>query len=89
MASNKTTTAAGYGYDHQRLRAALLPDAYGKPCPRCGTPMLPGQTLDLDHTDDRSGYHGMAHASCNRAAGAHKRNAKHRAKRVWRTSRRW
>lgn len=84
-----TTTANGYGYDHQRLRRALLPEAYGKPCPRCGKPMLPGQSLDLDHTDDRTGYNGMAHADCNRAAGARKANARRRAQRGWRTSRRW
>ncbi|WP_406168900.1 hypothetical protein [Streptomyces sp. NBC_00996] len=83
----KSTAAAGYGYAHQALRRALLPDAYGKPCPRCGLPMLRGQSLDLDHTDDRSGYNGMAHASCNRAAGARKRNA--RQNRRWKTSRQW
>lgn len=75
-----TTAQRGYGYDHQKLRRALLPDAYGRPCPHhgidphCPGLMLPGQDLDLDHTDDRNGYRGMAHASCNRRAGAKKRN---------------
>ncbi|MFD1656984.1 hypothetical protein ACFSL4_01720 [Streptomyces caeni] len=87
MAKRKSTTAAGYGYAHQALRRALLADAYGKHCPRCDLPMLPGQSLDLDHTDDRSGYNGMAHASCNRAAGARKRNAQRR--KTWSTSRNW
>jgi hypothetical protein len=76
-----TTTARGYGYGHQRLRAALLPQAYGTPCPHHGVDplcpglMLPGQDLDLDHTDDRTSYRGMAHASCNRRAGGRKGNA--------------
>lgn len=34
--------------------------------------MLPGQPLHLDHTDDRTGYLGFAHAACNRKAGARK-----------------
>jgi hypothetical protein len=60
---------SGYGGPHQATRRALLPDAYGRRCPRCGLPMLPGQALDLDHTDDRAGYLGMSHAICNRRAG--------------------
>lgn len=73
-----TTTTRGYGYSHQVLRRALLPGAYGTPCPRCGERMQPGQPLDLDHTEDRTGYRGMAHATCNRRAGAHKTNAQRR-----------
>jgi hypothetical protein len=66
------TAARGYGAEHVKLRAKLLPHAYGKPCFRCGRPMLPGQALHLDHTDDRSGYGGFSHAACNRRAGARK-----------------
>jgi hypothetical protein len=63
--------ARGYGYDFVKLRRALLPSAYGKPCVRCGQLMLPGQKLHLDHDDwDRSIIRGFAHAICNlRAAG--------------------
>jgi len=68
------TAARGYGGRHQRLRARLLPDAYGQPCTRCGQPLQIGQAIDLDHTDDRAGYAGFAHRSCNRRAGAIKRN---------------
>jgi hypothetical protein len=70
-----------YGGRHQATRRALLPDAYGRPCPRCGLPMLPGQALDLDHTDDRVGYLGCSHAKCNRAAGARLGNARRRQQR--------
>jgi hypothetical protein len=43
--------------------------------------MLPGQPLDLDHTDDRAGYRGFAHAKCNREAGARLGNERRRARR--------
>lgn len=79
------TTDRGYGWRHQKLRKLLLPTAYGKPCTRCGLPLVKGQALDLDHTDDRSGYSGFAHRSCNRRAGARKGNAK----RSLNTSRDW
>jgi hypothetical protein len=29
--------------------------------------MLAGQSLDLDHTDDRKGYKGFSHSACNRS----------------------
>ena len=68
------------GWQHQKLRTQMLPYAYGQPCHFCQQPMLPGQKLDLDHTDNRRGYRGMTHASCNRADGAHKTNTILRAK---------
>ena len=71
-----TTTQRGYGSKHQALRKQLLPKAYGTPCPHCGEPMLEGQKLDLDHTEDRAGYRGFSHSSCNRAAGTRKANAR-------------
>jgi hypothetical protein len=43
--------------------------------------MLPGQALDLDHTDDRAGYLGFSHRTCNRAAGARLGNQRRRARR--------
>jgi hypothetical protein len=57
-----------YGGDHQALRRAAKPFAYGQPCSRCGQPMRPGQALDLDHRDG-TGWLGFSHARCNRAAG--------------------
>jgi hypothetical protein len=67
----QTTTARGYGSRHQATRVKL-PTAYGQPCTRCGLPMLPGQPLDLDHSDDRTGYAGFAHRRCNQQAGGRK-----------------
>ena len=80
----KTTTSSttrGYGARHRKLRAALLPQAYGQPCVRCGHVMLPGQVLHLDHNDQRTGYYGFSHAACNlRAAAKKARNIQETAK---------
>lgn len=76
MAGDPSNTSKyGYGWAHRRLRAKLLPKAYGKPCPFCHQPMLRGQDLDLDHPIARAlggqaGPRRMAHASCNRSAGS-------------------
>jgi hypothetical protein len=67
------TTAKGYGWQHQKLRAALLRALVpGSPFPRCQQPMWPKlQALDLDHADgDKSRYLGLSHATCNRSAGS-------------------
>jgi hypothetical protein len=65
----------GYDHRHKLTRRAYLPAAYGQPCARCGETMTEGQDLDLDHTDDRTGYLGFSHRACNRAAGARAANA--------------
>lgn len=81
-----------YGRAHQLKRALMLPDAVGKPCRRCGKPMLPGQALDAGHPEGRalaqdpsSRADAMEHASCNRAAGATLGNSlvKFRPSRAW------
>jgi hypothetical protein len=69
------TTKGGWGNQHQKLRAALLPQAYGTPCVRCGKLMLPGQDLHLDHNDTRTGWLGFSHAACNLRAAARKARA--------------
>jgi hypothetical protein len=38
-------------------------------CARCQRLILPGQEWVLDHTDDRKGYLGPSHATCNNRAG--------------------
>jgi hypothetical protein len=68
------TTAKGYGWSHQKLRAALLRALVpGSPCPRCHQPMWPGiQALDLGHVEGsgKTKYEGITHATCNRSSGA-------------------
>lgn len=66
-----TTTARGYGALHQQARArALVGYQPDQPCVRCGLPLGPDpSSLDLDHSEDRCRYRGLAHATCNRAAG--------------------
>jgi hypothetical protein len=59
-----------YGAAHRRLVRATKAGAFGTPCARCGKLMLPGQAIDLDHTDDGTGYIGWSHARCNRRAAA-------------------
>jgi len=75
-----STTERGLGSSHvrdkKRLKAQLRD---GTPCWRCGQPMYSSQDLDRDHITDRArgGADGpavLAHASCNRAAGATARN---------------
>jgi hypothetical protein len=71
-----TTTERGLGYKHMADRKRLLElHCDGDPCWRCGQPMYKSQELDRDHVVDRvlGGTDGpavLAHASCNRSAGA-------------------
>lgn len=67
-----STTERGYGWRHQQARAkALRALQDGDACVRCGGPMYraDSKNLDLDHTEDRAAYRGLAHRSCNRQAG--------------------
>ena len=66
-----TTKACGYGGAHRALRKRLAPlVASGQMrCARCGGIILPGTPFDLGHADgDRTRYHGLEHAACNRGA---------------------
>lgn len=69
-----TTSERGYGWAHQRLRAALLAALVpGSPCPRCHQPMWPrAQDLDLGHVEGsgKTMYEGLQHSTCNRSSGA-------------------
>lgn len=60
-----------YGNAHQKLRAATVGLAVGKPCVRCRELIREGDAVDLDHADDGSGYlPGLySHRHCNRSAG--------------------
>jgi hypothetical protein len=81
------TTDRGLGNHHQQPRRGVAPTVAGGGaiCCLCGQPILVGTPWDLDHTPDRRGYRGVAHASCNRSEGARRGNAKRgqRRSRVW------
>lgn len=90
-----TTASRGYGAEHQAERQAWEPyvqaggiicSRYGQD-PDCPGEIKPGDEWDLDHTDNRDGYNGPAHARCNRRAGALKAAARRRAPRP--RSRKW
>lgn len=55
-----------------RANAKLDVDRGTVNCCRCGRLIVPGSAWHMDHTDDRSGYLGPAHASCNVRAAARK-----------------
>ena len=71
-----TTTQRGVGHAHvkdKRAKMAALRDGIDR-CPYCGWPMWRTQELELDHHPGRV-FGGpqvtrLAHARCNRSAGA-------------------
>ena len=83
---------------HRKGRAAAIARHRDTdPCPRCGHPLGPaygmrlvktrrtveyGSLLDYDHNGQRTGYLGLSHHLCNRAAGGRTaiRNATIRAR---------
>lgn len=69
-----TRQQRGYGAEHDAMKATIA-DAYGQTCHLCGERMWPHQKLEPDHTEDRTGYRGWAHASCNHRDGARRGNA--------------
>ena len=56
-----------------RQRLASTVAAGFAPCSRCGETIALGSAWDLDHTDDGTGYLGVSHLACNRAAGLERR----------------
>jgi hypothetical protein len=69
----ESTTRRGYGWAHQRRRAAFarLVAAGLAICWRCGQPIEPGEPWDLGHDDiDRRRYRGPEHRRCNRTGRA-------------------
>lgn len=74
-----STTARGYGYQHQRERARLkrIVDAGQAYCcqPVCLMPdrwIKPGTPWALGHNDDRTAWIGPTHEVCNQRDGASK-----------------
>jgi hypothetical protein len=86
----RTTTERGYGYAHQQARQQWAPRvATGTvPCTRCGRPIKPGTPWHLDHNDNRAGYRGPSHATCNTSTGGTKGALAGHAKRAT-TTREW
>ncbi|GAA1992831.1 hypothetical protein GCM10009718_33170 [Isoptericola halotolerans] len=72
----RTAAARGYGAAHRRERARWqrTVDQGLASCARCHGPILPGEQWDLGHTDDRTGWTGPEHPSCNRSAGGRNGN---------------
>jgi hypothetical protein len=71
-----TRQQRGYGREHEQLRARWAPavargevDCHADPCIAPILRILPGEEWHLDHTADRTGYRGPAHARCNTSAG--------------------
>lgn len=86
--AKRSTAERGYGWDHQQERRRWAPAvARGEAsCTRCHGFIIPGTPWDLDHTSDRTGYLGVAHARCNRRAGARKAAARRTARARRRTN---
>lgn len=68
--------ARGYTSQHDRLRERWRPKVeactvhcHATVCIESARLILPGQSWDLGHTEDRTGWTGPEHASCNRSAG--------------------
>lgn len=74
-----SSTKRGYGQEHRRKVAREREQQWGRPCCRCGWPMERGQDIQLDHRDDRQGYLGWSHRSCNVRASNRRRAALRRA----------
>ena len=71
--------------DHAAVRRAFeRAGVIGRPCARCGFPILPGDRWDLDHleeayVDGGRGRREPSHAYCNRSHGARLGNARRRS----------
>jgi hypothetical protein len=92
MSRTASTSEAGYGPAHQRLRKAWAEHVAGGhiACSRCRTPIAPDDPWDLGHADDdRTLYTGPEHQRCNRSAAAHKKNGVLRATPGYPASRDW
>lgn len=76
-----STTAGGWGHQHQQLRASYAARmAAGEvfTCWRCRHTIRPGTPWDLGHSDDHTRTIGPEHRHCNRSAAARKKNRKGR-----------
>jgi hypothetical protein len=73
--SRGSAAQRGYGEEHRKRRAKLLPEAIGTLCPLCHFVMEDWQKLDLDHImplgrgGQFDGEVRVTHARCNRSRG--------------------
>ena len=79
------TTARGYGWTHQQVRARWVPIVaagqgycHAVICLMTTRWIPPGTPWDLGHDSARTTWTGPEHRKCNRSAGARKRNAARR-----------
>lgn len=75
--STEPASARGYGRAHRQLREQWrrkIKAGACPPCSRCGRPIFPSEAFHLDHEENREGWRGPAHSSCNVKAGAKKGN---------------
>src|SRR4051812_42234608 len=81
--SGASTSERGYGREHQKVRAQwrMVVESGDADCCLCGLPIDPREQWHLDHTPDRDGYRGAAHALCNMIDGARRGAASTNAKR--------
>ena len=79
-----STTSRGYGTGHKAERKRWEPvlQSGRVACSRCGFPIFHDQAWHLDHRDDKLGWLGPSHASCNLKAAAKRGNQRMRAKKV-------
>lgn len=84
MATRASTTARGYGADHQAQREAWRPTVEAGQahcteiiCLNTSRWIQPGTPWDLAHDRTTGGYLGPAHRKCNRSEGARWKQHKH------------
>lgn len=84
-----TTTQRGYGWEHQKARAAALRHLAQQgeaPCPFCHQPMTVQMALDYDHYPPLAlgptpmRVRRLGHSTCNRRAGQQLSRARIRAR---------
>jgi hypothetical protein len=91
----QTTTARGYGYQHQQLRNKwqTIVDqghayCHATICLQPSRHIPPGTPWDLGHTTDRTAWTGPEHPLCNRSEGGRRARQQHKPT-AWQPQRRW
>lgn len=87
-----STTARGYGHEHQQARKWWIARKASMHCTRCGRPLadVADRFIELDHDDhDRSVYRGLSCKRCNRSAGGRKGAQSRRTPSLGSPSRGW